>query len=159
MTYNKLQEMGKKFQVIFVSSDKDEESFKEYYSSMPWLALPFGSTLKKKLSTKFDIGGTYYLNFVYVIIIYNIFWIQRNNLISIPVPVCVYIWGWGVNFIHIYKWAIHQPSPLNPPIHEDPYLRKSMNYGQSDTTGWVGKNIKSCSTRFVNNNGLLLLLY
>jgi len=32
---------GKDFEVVFVSSDKDESQFNEYYGSMPWLALPF----------------------------------------------------------------------------------------------------------------------
>ena len=58
-TYNKLQELGKKFQIIFVSSDRDEDSFKEYFGTMPWLALSFSdSKIKKKLSAKFDVSGT-----------------------------------------------------------------------------------------------------
>ena len=34
-------ENGSKFEIVFVSSDRDEKSFKEYYSEMPWLALPY----------------------------------------------------------------------------------------------------------------------
>jgi len=30
-----------KMEIIFVSSDRDEESFNEYFKEMPWLALPF----------------------------------------------------------------------------------------------------------------------
>mmetsp|Transcript_83807 Transcript_83807/g.240966 ORF Transcript_83807/g.240966 Transcript_83807/m.240966 type:complete len:473 (+) Transcript_83807:71-1489(+) len=48
---------GKGLEVVFVSSDRDEGSFGEYYGEMPWLALPFGSNLKKKLDKKFEVEG------------------------------------------------------------------------------------------------------
>ncbi|XP_069124637.1 uncharacterized protein [Argopecten irradians] len=32
---------GNKFEVVFVSSDRDESSFKEYASEMPWMYLPY----------------------------------------------------------------------------------------------------------------------
>merc|ERR1712137_733089 len=32
---------GKNVEVVFVSSDRDEAGFGEYYGEMPWLALPF----------------------------------------------------------------------------------------------------------------------
>jgi nucleoredoxin len=32
---------GKNVEVLFVSSDRDNDSFKEYFSEMPWLALDF----------------------------------------------------------------------------------------------------------------------
>lgn len=35
------EEKKKKFEVIFVSSDEDEEAFKEYFKVMPWKALPY----------------------------------------------------------------------------------------------------------------------
>ena len=56
-TYDKLKEAGKKFEIIFCSSDRDEDSFKEYFESMPWLALPFGDSRKKSLSRAFDVSG------------------------------------------------------------------------------------------------------
>ncbi|CAF3969106.1 unnamed protein product, partial [Rotaria sordida] len=31
----------KKFEIIFISSDNDEDSFNEYYEDMPWLALDY----------------------------------------------------------------------------------------------------------------------
>lgn len=40
-TYKKLQADGKKFQVVFVSSDRDASSFAEYYGHMPWLAVSY----------------------------------------------------------------------------------------------------------------------
>ena len=32
---------GSKFDIVFVSSDRDQGSFDEYYGEMPWLALPY----------------------------------------------------------------------------------------------------------------------
>lgn len=48
--YNKIQENeeGCKFQIVFVSWDKDESTFTEYFNTMPWLALPFGIEKKVK---------------------------------------------------------------------------------------------------------------
>lgn len=49
---------GKGLEVVFVSSDKDEASFKEYFGEMPWLALPYEERdLKEKLSKKFKVNG------------------------------------------------------------------------------------------------------
>merc|ERR1711988_658254 len=57
-TYNKLQAAGKAFEVIFVSSDRDEHSFKEYFGEMPWLALPYSDrAAKEKLSKIFGVEG------------------------------------------------------------------------------------------------------
>ena len=44
-------------EVVFVSSDQDEAAFQEYYSSQPWLALPFGNrSLKEQLGKKYGVG-------------------------------------------------------------------------------------------------------
>lgn len=32
---------GHKFEIVFVSSDTDEETFEKYYKDMPWAALKF----------------------------------------------------------------------------------------------------------------------
>jgi nucleoredoxin len=45
-------------EVVFASSDKDEDAFHDYYSEMPWLALPYAARdLKAKLSKKFKVQG------------------------------------------------------------------------------------------------------
>ena len=45
--YKKLKEKDcVKFEVVFVSWDRDESSFTEYFKTHPWLALPFGSDRK-----------------------------------------------------------------------------------------------------------------
>lgn len=56
-TYNMLKEAGKSFEIIFCSSDRDEASFKEYFLTMPWLAIPFGDARKTSLSRYFDVSG------------------------------------------------------------------------------------------------------
>lgn len=57
-TYNELKAAGKNFEVVFVSWDKDENSFKEYYSEMPWLALPFVERdLSKDLGAALEVNG------------------------------------------------------------------------------------------------------
>lgn len=57
--YNGLKASGKTFEVVFVSSDRDQGSFDGYYSKMPWLALPFEKrALKQTLSKKYKVTGT-----------------------------------------------------------------------------------------------------
>lgn len=41
-----------KMEVIFVSSDRDESSYKEYFGEMPWLSLPFENKEGKSLLSK-----------------------------------------------------------------------------------------------------------
>jgi len=49
---------SKGMEVIFVSSDKDENSFNGYLNDMPWYALPFADRERKnKLSAKFKVQG------------------------------------------------------------------------------------------------------
>ncbi|XP_014224274.1 nucleoredoxin-like [Trichogramma pretiosum] len=40
-TYQRIRERGHDFEVIFVSSDRSEESYKTYTETMPWLRIPF----------------------------------------------------------------------------------------------------------------------
>ena len=39
--YEEVNKDGKVFEVIFITSDRDEAAFKEYFSLMPWKAAPF----------------------------------------------------------------------------------------------------------------------
>lgn len=52
--YNKLKgsEQNLKFEIVFVSWDKDEHAFTEYFATMPWLALPFGIDRKVQFPLK-----------------------------------------------------------------------------------------------------------
>jgi nucleoredoxin len=47
----------KGLEVIFVSSDRTQPEFLEYYSEMPWLAIPAGDKRKEQLSKMFDVKG------------------------------------------------------------------------------------------------------
>ena len=45
-------------EIIFITSDRDEASFNDYYSSMPWLALEHSNqSLIKALKEKFGVRG------------------------------------------------------------------------------------------------------
>merc|ERR1711988_1746278 len=49
---------SKGLEVVFVSSDKDEEQFKDYFKEMPWLALDFEDRKRKaQLSGMFGVRG------------------------------------------------------------------------------------------------------
>ncbi|KAL3897456.1 MAG: hypothetical protein SGARI_006914 [Bacillariaceae sp.] len=50
----------KGLEVVYISSDKDVESFKEYYGKMPWLAIPSEegtAKIKNELATTLGIQG------------------------------------------------------------------------------------------------------
>lgn len=48
----------KGLEIVFVSSDRDEAGFKDYFGEMPWLALPYSARDKKDaLSRKYKVSG------------------------------------------------------------------------------------------------------
>jgi len=52
------KKMKDRLEVVFVSSDKDEEQWAGYFSDMPWLALPFNDRSRKNaLSEKYGVRG------------------------------------------------------------------------------------------------------
>ena len=57
--YKDIKEAADKpFEVVFISSDKDQKQFDEYFAEMPWLGLPYEQReLKGKLSKKFKVNG------------------------------------------------------------------------------------------------------
>jgi len=42
---------------VFASSDRDEASFMQYYSEMPWLAIPFSSPQRQMLGAMYGVRG------------------------------------------------------------------------------------------------------
>lgn len=55
--YEKLSSKGD-FEVVFISSDRDESSFNDYFSKMPWLAIPFSDDgIRKQLKELFKVRG------------------------------------------------------------------------------------------------------
>jgi thiol-disulfide isomerase/thioredoxin len=48
----------KGMEIVFVSSDKDEEAFNSYYGEMPWVSLPYDKRdLKTSLNKKYKVQG------------------------------------------------------------------------------------------------------
>ncbi|XP_076184094.1 nucleoredoxin [Ptiloglossa arizonensis] len=55
-TYQRIRERGHHFEVIFVSSDRSEESYNVYIESMPWLRIPFSQEeRRRKLARALDV--------------------------------------------------------------------------------------------------------
>jgi thiol-disulfide isomerase/thioredoxin len=42
---------------VFISSDRDEASFRQYYNEMPWLAMPFSTPQRQMLGGQFGVRG------------------------------------------------------------------------------------------------------
>lgn len=56
--FHKKHSAAKNFETVFVSSDKDQGAFDEYYGEMPFTALPFSKRdLKGTLSTQYKVNG------------------------------------------------------------------------------------------------------
>jgi len=56
--YKGLVAGNKPIEIVFVSSDRDEAAFSEYFGEQPWLALPFSARDKKnELSKKYKVSG------------------------------------------------------------------------------------------------------
>ncbi len=56
--YKEIMAAGKRFGVVFVSSDRDQASFHEYFRKMPWVALDYAQRdLQESLSKLFKVEG------------------------------------------------------------------------------------------------------
>jgi thiol-disulfide isomerase/thioredoxin len=56
--YKTLQRDHKGCEIVFVSSDRDQASFREYHQTMPWLAVPFADVERRgALSSLFGVQG------------------------------------------------------------------------------------------------------
>ncbi|PKA52324.1 putative nucleoredoxin 1 [Apostasia shenzhenica] len=55
--YSELLSQGQIFEIVFISRDRSEEQFNDYFSGMPWLAIPFkgSSDLCKIITELFDV--------------------------------------------------------------------------------------------------------
>ncbi|XP_068642165.1 probable nucleoredoxin 3 [Aristolochia californica] len=54
--YKTLKSTDREFQVIFVSLDRDETSFREYSRCMPWLVLPFDLPTSTRLCERYNVS-------------------------------------------------------------------------------------------------------
>ncbi len=56
--YCAYKETSADVEVIFISSDRDNAAFKEYFQEMPWIALPFDARAQKtSISEKYQVRG------------------------------------------------------------------------------------------------------
>ena len=51
--YSEVNIDSKQIEIVFVSSDNDEASFKESYAKMPWLTFPYSSAKHAELKQRF----------------------------------------------------------------------------------------------------------
>merc|ERR1719158_306224 len=57
-SYKKMKAAGKKFEIVFASSDRDQAAFDEYFAEMPGAAVPYSDRdTKNSLSKKFKVRG------------------------------------------------------------------------------------------------------
>ncbi|KAJ8386239.1 hypothetical protein AAFF_G00175590 [Aldrovandia affinis] len=57
-SYRAVKESGQKFEIVFVSADRSEESFKQYFSEMPWVAIPYSDEGRRsRLNRLYGIQG------------------------------------------------------------------------------------------------------
>ncbi|KAJ8347712.1 hypothetical protein SKAU_G00263010 [Synaphobranchus kaupii] len=57
-SYRMVKESGQKFEIVFVSADRSEESFKQYFSEMPWVAVPYADEGRRsRLNRLYGIQG------------------------------------------------------------------------------------------------------
>jgi nucleoredoxin len=55
--YKTVNKNKKEIEIIFVSLDQNEDQFKEYYESMPWITVPYESDNREVLSDTYGIQG------------------------------------------------------------------------------------------------------
>ena len=55
--YETANKEKKQIEIIFVSSDKSEPDFNEYFGTMPWISIPFGDEAIKTIKETFEIRG------------------------------------------------------------------------------------------------------
>ena len=55
--FNHRKELGKKYEVVFASFDRDEDEFNLYLSEMPWWGFPFGDHRRDPIAMSFFVRG------------------------------------------------------------------------------------------------------
>jgi len=59
--YNEQNKDGKNVEVVFITCDRDDAQFNDYYKEMPWVALPFGDARISTLKSQMGCQGIPYL--------------------------------------------------------------------------------------------------
>lgn len=55
--YKEINLKGKIFEIIYLSSDKNEDDYNEFLKHMPWLAVPYNEDFQEELYNKYKISG------------------------------------------------------------------------------------------------------
>lgn len=56
--YKQVKAKNPEFEIVFVTSDRDDEGFKKYFADMPWAAIPFDKKAEREsIEEKFGIEG------------------------------------------------------------------------------------------------------
>ena len=55
--YQAINATEERLEIVFVSWDKDEASFKDYYSHMPWLTISFNEPGRKDIGKTYQVDG------------------------------------------------------------------------------------------------------
>jgi len=105
---------------VFVSGDRDAASFAQYYSEMPWLALPFGTPRAQALGPSFGVRGIPSLVVLdgktgRLISSDGRGDLQRNNF---DIPACIA--AWGVVAQPTTQAPAADPEPLPVPVIKAP---------------------------------------
>ncbi|MFT7818356.1 nucleoredoxin-like [Arapaima gigas] len=57
-SYHRVREAGHRLEIVFVSADRSEDSFQQYFSDMPWLAVPYCDKVRRsRLNRLYGIQG------------------------------------------------------------------------------------------------------
>jgi thiol-disulfide isomerase/thioredoxin len=145
--YNKVNENEKVFEVVFVSSDSEEESYKNYLSEMPWVALPLNNYEGDQLKHKFQVKGIPRL----VILSPNGEKIQDNGRESVTALGVQAFYSWTKSAANesTSKRKYEEGQVISVSSHEHPL--KYVNYqGKSDPAYSKGFNCDVCGQ---NNAG------
>ena len=115
--YNMINKTSKKLEIIFVSFDRDIESWEEYSETMPWLFIPYtNKEIKIKLAKFFQIQDTFRL-----IILTNLNVIITTNGIDD-------LKSQGVNCIDSWQQISSRVSHMHSPaVCENGHLMNFMN--------------------------------
>jgi len=84
--YKTLTSAGRNFEVVYVGSDRSAEYFTEYFSSMPWLAVPFGDARIDKLTKHFNVKSmcTLLINTPSIRVLHDRGIVEKLQLVSWP---------------------------------------------------------------------------
>ena len=55
--YSEVNLSEKIIEILYVSSDRGEQDFKDTYAKMPWITVPFSNPLHESLKKKYEIIG------------------------------------------------------------------------------------------------------